>query len=371
MLPKHCLRTGTVLFAVVATMAAHACLNDRDTLAEEVKVKPDLLWTIVGRFERNSARYYQMRIERETAQLKANPLQPDLYDDVAVAYDRIHQYDQAIAWMNKKRAVLRQLGRTEATNPMDWYRINANEGTFIVHRLLTSGKKSSSELKRGRDMIAKALVLNPDAHFGREGTQLEVMNWMLDDPKGDNSLANYLSEHAKDSAGKLLTNDQIVDALSGLVRLGAAWESPVIFGAIADLQFDYETDNLSGIAASRVRELVKGNNKRLATYARISGEDIQESAASAYTKYRAEAETWHEHRVAYMDSQFKLGKHPDTDPNFWAGYKETPAPEIEPAGLVKSGRLVDLIPTIVAVLGAGLLIAAAGLTIVFRRRLLT
>ncbi len=51
-------------FALLAAMPAHACINDRDTLAEEIKGLPDVAQIITGRFERNPPLYHQMRIDR-------------------------------------------------------------------------------------------------------------------------------------------------------------------------------------------------------------------------------------------------------------------------------------------------------------------
>ena len=46
----------------------------------------------------------------------------------------------------------------------------------------------------------------------------------------------------------------------------------------------------------------------------------------AFTKLRADADEWHAARTAFMTGQLENGRHPDTDPNFWDGYTERPAP---------------------------------------------
>ena len=63
----------------------------------------------------------------------------------------------------------------------DRYRYHANLGTFIIHRWFRSGanRKHISEVDTARAEIAEAIRLNPNAHFGREKYQLEVMNWIL------------------------------------------------------------------------------------------------------------------------------------------------------------------------------------------------
>ena len=48
----------------------------------------------------------------------------------------------------------------------------------------------------------------------------------------------------------------------------------------------------------------------------------------AYKKLRAEADSWQATRTAFMMARLKQGRHPDTDPTFWNGYKEAPAPSL-------------------------------------------
>jgi hypothetical protein len=46
----------------------------------------------------------------------------------------------------------------------------------------------------------------------------------------------------------------------------------------------------------------------------------------AFVKLRAEADAWHAARTAFMMERLEAGRHPDTDPHFWDGYTERPAP---------------------------------------------
>ena len=56
-------KAPAVCLAIGVVASAWTCLNDRDSLAAEVRRKPDLIWTLVGRFERNPPQFYEMRIE--------------------------------------------------------------------------------------------------------------------------------------------------------------------------------------------------------------------------------------------------------------------------------------------------------------------
>ena len=52
--------------------------------------------------------------DRVTAQLETHPEDLAAYDDAGVACDRLGRGDEAIAWMEKKRA---QLERLDASRP--------------------------------------------------------------------------------------------------------------------------------------------------------------------------------------------------------------------------------------------------------------
>lgn len=99
----------TVLVLVPA--AGRACIWDRDTLEHEAKGLPDVVQVITGRFERNPPLFYEMRLRRVTAVLRARPDDLAAYDDAGAACDRLGKGDDALAWMAKKRARLERLTR--------------------------------------------------------------------------------------------------------------------------------------------------------------------------------------------------------------------------------------------------------------------
>ena len=142
---------------------------------------PDVIQVITGRFERNPPLYYQMRLARVTRELQHNPKRLADYDDAGVACDRLGHDDLALAWMEQKR---QQLVKSPLDDPLikdHWYRLYANRGTFQTHHWLQTGanRHRMAELKAARNDIAHALQINPDAHFGREKYQLQVLNWII------------------------------------------------------------------------------------------------------------------------------------------------------------------------------------------------
>jgi hypothetical protein len=249
------------LALLLSLQISTACLNDRDSLAAEVARKPDWIWVIVGRFERNPPEFYQARIKRGEAELAAHPEKLDLYDDVSVAYDRIHQDEKALTWIERKRAILARIDPKRSMK-MDWYRYYANAGTFHVHHWFGHQSKDVSEVEKAEAYIAKSIGLNPGAHEGREGFQLAAIRWILanfelaPDERVPFAESPELRE-ASDGGAK-----KAVDGLLGLISLGGAWESPDIYDALAKtLNSFYRQRMIAQLAVLRRDELIAAGKK--------------------------------------------------------------------------------------------------------------
>ncbi|MGO8671198.1 MAG: hypothetical protein ACLQVD_07540 [Capsulimonadaceae bacterium] len=320
----------TTLFMTLSTLPALACLNDQDTLADEARARPDALRAITGRFERNPPLYYQMRIDRESKEIEANPRLLDKYDDVAVAYDRIAEDDNAIAWIEKKHAHLPPYNPHNAVLKEQWYRYYANAGTFWVHRWARRGAHLSTigDVKTARGLIARAIAIKPGAHFGREKYQLKVMDWIIN-PKGQ-SLADALQNDPPAEAST---------ALSGLVELGNAWQSFDVFYALSEILKSDEgsTHALGTLAAFRADEIHRSGGISMHpevlspdTYDELLRGEYTQDFVDDYHKLRAEADDWEAKRTAYMMARLTRGDHPDTDPQFWAGFHDYGPPKIVP-----------------------------------------
>lgn len=321
-------RVFLLLLLTTVLAPAQACLNDRDSrLSVALKRFPGLAEVLTGRFERNPPLFYEMRVARVEKELAAKPNDLNLYDDIAVALDRLHKDDDAIRWMEKKRVVLEKiLPEKSATFPQakePWYSYHANLGTFLAHRWLSAHHENDlGEMKRARDHIARAIALKPDAHFGREPVQLVVMEWLLDGRK--ESLASYLQPNSSD------TNDAI-EGLAGLVVLGAAWESVDIFDAIGALAKQRrQNPELVSFSALRVAELQKAGRKSLSTEPLFSQKEPSEWLQERYKLLRDDADLWQKERTEYLVARLNAGRHPDTDPTFWNDWHPRPAPIFSP-----------------------------------------
>jgi len=306
---------------------AAACYNDRDTLGYELRNKPDVQRALTGRFDRYPPLYYSMRVDRLKAKGK---LTPDEYDDLAVALDRQGKSDEALVAIETK-------GKLPGLDKMAEYRFYANRGTIRAHKWLRESQKGTSlvELQGATSDIAKALELNPNAHFGREGTQLELLRWIIDlkkDPKNADSLGSWLSS-------KLDADVDIPTSLAGLIMLGAAWESPDTAFAIAEIDAEYHhSPAIAALALARYDELVAAGKPRFVPevndVALFTFKDLisntsphgEPSVKARFAELRKEADEWHAAKDSYIMERLQAGKHPDTDPSFWDDWRESAMP---------------------------------------------
>lgn len=388
--------TALLLMAFTAN-GAFACISDRDsdTLANEGKQLPDIVRIVTGRFERNPPLYFQMRIARVAKELQKDPANLPLYDDIAVAYDRLGKGDEAITWMNRKKLQLaksstRSPQKTEAT-----YRYYANCGTFWAHRWLRNGANRSriAEMKTARDMIAQAITIKPNAHFGREKYQLMIMNWILD-PRVKNDNGSQVSASLGDYISSKLPSDDSTQTkgLSGIIVLGNAWESVDVFHALSGALEEKEKPTLQYLTILRTRELIFKGKKSLQPGSK-SGSALekqlfidkaflnspnslsvspqnQTAIETVYKRLRTEAETWQTRRTNYMLTRLKAGQHPDTDKTFWRDWRDTPPPSLDVAWY--SERAVrhneeNLLFLILKLIGIGLFLIPLSLHIGWKR----
>ena len=354
-------RTLTALILLLGLpLSVSACLWDRDTPVDEARGLPEVVAVLTGRFERNPPLFYEMRLERVTDHFVSHPEGLAAYDDAGVACDRLGRGDEAISWMEKKRAQLDGLDAARPEVKEQLYRYHANLGTFIVHRWVRQGadRTKIGEVKAARDEIARALEINPNAHFGREKYQLRALEWIVNPPKteGWQDLPNLLGWSFDDIYGQQTDPKDAHDAvrgLAGLVVLGNAWESVDVFHALnVALQRDsvgYERgrdggrNTLAYLAWLRCRELIdagKGSMlpdapKGEALKTMLPRPDFVEADKlldPAFVELRAEADAWQAARIAFMTRRLKEGRHPDTDPLLGRLHR---TPRAGPAGDVR------------------------------------
>lgn len=162
--------TAVTLVSLTFSVSATACLWDRDTLNQERRRFPTILELITGNFLRHSPEFYQWRIENRKLQLKNSAENPALYDDLAVAHEKLGHHQVAIDLMLQKDELHPGL-----------YETYANLGTFYIH---------AGNYQEGLKQIRKAISINPDAHFGREIYQARLIEYLLSRTKNEPTLEN-------------------------------------------------------------------------------------------------------------------------------------------------------------------------------------
>ena len=151
--------TASLLLLLSLSVSVTACLWDRDTFDQERRRFPSILELITGHFLRHSPEFYRWRIDDREAQLKESPETLTLYDDLAVAHEKLGRHQVAIDLMRKKDQIQSGL-----------YETHANLGTFYIH---------DGQFEQGLIEIKKAISINPDAHFGREIYQARLVEYLL------------------------------------------------------------------------------------------------------------------------------------------------------------------------------------------------
>jgi tetratricopeptide (TPR) repeat protein len=353
---RHNRTCALALVAAVSLLAclfgeARACIWDRDTLAAEAAVM-DVTGVIVGRFPRNPPLYYKMRLDRVAQELEHAPDRLDLYDDAAVAADRLGRHDEAIAWMERKAKVLATMDPDDPQSREHRHRYLANLGTFYAHRWIARGRDASdlSDLYRAQELIDEAIQLNPDAHFGRERFQLMAIEWLLNPPVIEGTLLPLTAVSDPELTKRMMYGriqpadhsewPQVIEAMSGLIVLGAAWQSVDVYHTLSLALQAEGHSSLALLAQLRAHELIDAGARSLHPEA-PRGEELKELAGTqrdlleyprpveeSFAEQRQAADAWHQSREAFMLQRLETGMHPDTHDDFWAGFQEPRPPAL-------------------------------------------
>lgn len=366
---------GLLVALLAFATPSRACLWDSDTLAQEAAGLPGVVEALVGFYPQNPPRYYEMRLERVLPLIEMEPENLGHYDDASVAYDRLGKTDEAIAIMARKRAVLDAMPEDEPDRIEHEYRYLANLGTHYAHRwLATQDTEELSDLERARDLIAAAIELNPDAHFGREFVQLRVLEalWLwhselppFDEQREYEDVLGFLTE----VEGK--TAEQLLEGYIGLIALGQAAQSIDVHAAIGWVLAAERKATLTEMAELRIAELYRSGARSLfvpepthvGMYMRFfvgsSYDDVSLQTRQYFAYARLLAVEQDDYRAGFMRSQFESGAHPDTHTRFWEWYETRSLPPL-PNGFLSLGfsaNRVEMFVVLGGVLLVGLFIA--------------
>lgn len=206
---------------------------------------PEALELLTGKFLRHSTEFYQWRIRDRITKLKSEPSNLAYFDDLAVAYEKVGNHEQAIETMLRKEQIEPGL-----------YETYSNLGTFYI---------LAGEFEKGLPYIDKALAINPDAHFGREKYQKWLVEYAMDRMK-DGRLNFPMREVTKEPkmerehligfhAFLFFDHDEVeqqkaIKGVLGMMRF-ANHENPLLLEALGDLLFVGGHSGSSGLLAAR------------------------------------------------------------------------------------------------------------------------
>jgi len=259
---------------------------------------------------------------------------------ISVAYERLGKHDEAISWIHRKEPYLATAGQEQV------YSYHANLGTFMIHKWFATKSEDKTLLQKGADEIAEALKIKPDAHFGREAMQLYLVQEAIE--------PNY--ERAKPFEGDRTKRQK---ALLGLMTLGSAWESKEVW------------EHVEGTLGRGTLGLYSMVGRRITELGGHTVERNQYHSNLYYDAIVANGKQWNEHRTEFMMERLKAGRHPDTDGQFWEGYKEVPPVDpkpFEPTWWERNREDILEMAVLVAILGAIIVLPTVLIVKAVRRR---
>ncbi|WP_395742485.1 hypothetical protein [Prosthecobacter sp.] len=414
------------VFLLTATPLC-ACLWDRDTIAMEAQGRLEVVETMVGWFDRFPPEYYQMRLDRVTKEIGTTPERLELYDDAAVACDRLGRHDDAVAWMDRKSARMAALPPEQTTDHR--YRMHANLGVFRTHQWIKTLERNAQEekLKLAIEEVKTALEINPNAHFGRERAHLALLEWWqaglhspgMQEPLYD-SYQLLRSVQADFPNTVDTTSSNLVKGYCGLIQMGSAQDSLDVHFLVSWLLMNDRTPQghrdshfaLCYLTCLRMTELIKEGREPvyagkdlhdwLQPEAHFKGSKVpptreemlerlplslsrvgiwggsgdQSAIPLWFHQARAAARQRLAAKTAFMQQRFAKGMHPDTHTDFWNGWEEPQMPEVprtkleQRVGVPLAAWLSDYshVGLVVFALAAGGVVAIYVILLVRRKR---
>ncbi len=355
-------RTFAIFGGILASAVVLACAWDRDTLQYEAEGLPGAMEAIVGAIDRNPDLYYEMRLDRVEKLLEENDSHLDLYDDAAIACDKLGRGEEALAWLDKKWVLMESMdlpGDSDAT-----YKYWANLGTVRVHHWIRGGAKLEDveQLDLAISEIEKALEINPEAHFGREEAQLTIMKMMRLDLESDEAKKREAAELWLEYGGSK-EPQEVVDAIIGMMVMGGGWESPDLIQLMVSQDGFWDKRPIVFSANKRVEELAEAGKLPLLSEQLLKMVSVEEMIEDERVRYLTkEYDGWRDfgreysnYRADFMMAQLSAGKHPDTDGDaFWEGYDPPIAPQEEPPKDLKD--IPGYLPLTIALAGLVVLV---------------
>lgn len=230
------------LAALAMPATAWADAGDVGSLKAERELFPDVLETIVGKYARHSPEFDKWQIKDRQSKLAADPDNPALIEDLALAYARTGDFDKAISTLEGKDK--------SQPRPRD---ADANLG--FVYFL-------KGEYEKALPPLDRALAADANAHAGREKYLRWLAEYLVDRPARrlpaspvdpsvpwphrPRSFASFLGAKLKKEGLDLADAQAAVQALIQIIRRGGR-ESELYLEALGDL-LCYSSDSSKQVA---------------------------------------------------------------------------------------------------------------------------
>lgn len=337
-------RPVLILLAMLLGVPLWASPWDRDRPGDNFL--PSVTDACAGRVDLLPPEYYEARVSRLQDALKDRPLTtPDdlmAVDDHAVALLRLGRFANAIIWLDRKQAP------TEAMREADGRAANFHADRTLKNKamcLLARWRQQAdpADLDAALDLLRKAEEASrhlPENWFLVRELEYLKQRQTINGTMLPNMLA--VTEETFRGARKpgALSRARLTGAIEQLVRrvtYGGERENPDLFYALSLACALEGRDAEANYAFLRATALIEGG-ARLACRHGL-GPSALRQAMSAHLRAEKQAEyeaqmkgletaaaAWRGVRQQYVSDGLKRGEHPDTHPQFWAGWKEEDRP---------------------------------------------
>jgi Tfp pilus assembly protein PilF len=327
------MRALVLVCAVLLSRAACACLWDFDTIRDEQRGLPAVAEILSGRYERHSRFFYEHRVQSMKALLAADPNNLAAYDNLAVAYEKLDDRDNAIAVMLAKEKI--KGGE---------YTTYANLGTFYLH---------SADFENGIANIRKAIQINPEAHFGREYVQLKMAEYYAAAKKDPQILKRRDFFGVTEIGGYIMRGDHLafevdestggeivdlpanaMDGVVGIIRFGTGTSAELFLVLGEMLEARARTRGLRPLhlpyrAYLRAIELKHPRSEEIRKHLAERFDDRRRIDPAGYAdatiaRERADGAAWLKAYQDYEDALLRSGKNTDVEANYAEFYAKHP-----------------------------------------------
>lgn len=349
------MKAAAAIAALLLSLHLHATPWDCDR--PDATALEDLVTIMAGRFDQPEPAYYRARIDRLKPLIEGLPEQPTEaqlsavlaalphFDDAAVAMTRIGEHQEALVLLDRKMLRCAQVKVIDtAAGKRHHQRALANKAHALLDRYRKRG--ASEDLTLARAVIDELRAL--DRYDPEADWLLDEALWLQTPPAFDERAGQPFPNMLGITPAHLrLPRGQDTPAQAGMagaaqwlaLRIvhGGLWQDADAFHALGLALWLEGRDEEAITAWLRVNELVTAGGKSRVRNApgslvKSMGEHIGElpnleEQQRLFAEIRLAGDDWVKQRNEYAAPLLAAGRHPDTDPQFWAAFGQPPLPQ--------------------------------------------